>query len=430
MKKKALSLLLALVMCLGLLPTPALADKAYPSDITISYDSQNTVTISIADQTTPLSGEGWRYEPASKTLILDGFEGRSISFYEGEEIVDNITLELRGTNTLSESLRFSSAWSGSDSTATIIGSGSILASYVSCGMDIAMKSGTVTTSGKSEFGVKLFGRNFHMTGGTLNAVGRNYGIYGEYNTYQAKNIVLESGTVTAYGDYAAIWLQRRKAESDSEPTPGTDILNFGGRTAIGGEQEADQQALSAKEVQKVVPRYADTQCITALTAGELTPGTETEEGWREWIGAAKYAYIFGGEQADPPSTTTQPIFNDVPAGEWYADPVVWAVEKGITNGTGANTFSPYQNCSHAQILTFLWRAAGEPKSSANSPISLAGNEYYADAVRWATEKGIIDKTFDPNADCTRSDAVSYIWQAFGSPSAAISSFTDVPSSAS
>lgn len=123
-------------------------------------------------------------------------------------------------------------------------------------------------------------------------------------------------------------------------------------------------------------------------------------------------------------------FSDVPTGEWYANPVTWAVEKGITNGTSTNTFSPNQNCSHAQILTFLWRAAGEPKSSATAPIALAGSEYYAGAIRWAAEKGMIREGFNLNADCTRSDAVNYIWQAFDSPSTTDSNFADVPANAS
>ena len=117
----------------------------------------------------------------------------------------------------------------------------------------------------------------------------------------------------------------------------------------------------------------------------------------------------------------KPAFTDVPAGEWYAAPVAWAIEKNITNGTTDTTFSPNQTCTHAQILTFLYRA--------NRGKGAAAAEDMAKAVSWAREKGMIDGSFDPNAHCTRADAMKYIWQAFGSPSAADNSFTDVPAGA-
>ena len=122
-----------------------------------------------------------------------------------------------------------------------------------------------------------------------------------------------------------------------------------------------------------------------------------------------------------PTEPTTPTFTDVPAGEWYADPVAWAVEKNITNGTSSATFSPSQNCTQAQILTFLYRAdRGEGAATA---------EDMGKAISWAREKGMIDSSFDRNKPCTRSTAVSYIWQAFNKPTAKASSFTDVPTSA-
>ena len=126
--------------------------------------------------------------------------------------------------------------------------------------------------------------------------------------------------------------------------------------------------------------------------------------------------------------TPAPSFTDVPAGQWYADPVAWAVDKGITNGTTPTTFSPGQDCTEIQILTFLWRAEDKPASTATVFSDLAGD--YAPAANWAYEQGMIDDSFDPSAPCTRSTAVSYIWQALGEPEAEASSFTDVPAGAS
>lgn len=119
-------------------------------------------------------------------------------------------------------------------------------------------------------------------------------------------------------------------------------------------------------------------------------------------------------------------FTDVLPNAYYLDAVNWAVSNHITTGTTTTTFSPGKICSHGEILTFLWRAAGEPASSAQVPISLNGNEFYYEAARWAAEKGMIDSDFSPDTPCTRLDTVYYIWQAFDKPeSSGRNPFTDV-----
>ena len=124
-------------------------------------------------------------------------------------------------------------------------------------------------------------------------------------------------------------------------------------------------------------------------------------------------------------------FTDVNTGDWFADPVLWAVEKGVTSGTSATTFSPNQNCTVAQILTFLWRANGSPKPTGNNPFpDVTDGDWYADAAAWAYEKGMVSGgAFGGNAPCTRSMAVTYMWKAAGGPSAKTASFTDVPAGA-
>ena len=124
-------------------------------------------------------------------------------------------------------------------------------------------------------------------------------------------------------------------------------------------------------------------------------------------------------------------FDDVATDAYYAKPVSWAVEQGITSGTSKTTFSPSQNCTVAQILTFLWRSNGSPKPTGSIPFSdVKSSDYYADAAAWAYEKGMVSGgTFGGNTPCTRSMAVTYMWKAAGSPSAGTASFTDVPSGA-
>ena len=129
-------------------------------------------------------------------------------------------------------------------------------------------------------------------------------------------------------------------------------------------------------------------------------------------------------------------FIDVPAGSYYEDAVVWAVEKGITSGTSAVTFDPNGICTRAQAVTFLWRAAGSPaaKSSAMPFADVKAGSYYYDAVLWAVEQGITkgtsDTMFGPDATCTRAQIVTFLWRANGSPVASgNSAFTDVAADA-
>ena len=136
-----------------------------------------------------------------------------------------------------------------------------------------------------------------------------------------------------------------------------------------------------------------------------------------------------------PPVPVEPIvepFTDVKVSAYYAEPVKWAVDHGVTSGTSATTFSPDSTCTNAQILTFIWRAAGSPTSSLANPFTnLAGSEYYAKAAVWAYSMGMVSGTaFDANKACTRAMTMKYLWKQAGSPAVAASGkFTDVSSGA-
>lgn len=132
-------------------------------------------------------------------------------------------------------------------------------------------------------------------------------------------------------------------------------------------------------------------------------------------------------ETEPPAPQPSGAFTDVEPDAYYAEAVTWAVESDITNGTTPTTFSPGDTCTHGQILTFLWRAAGKPGEASLQP----DEAYYAPALRWAEELGMLEgaERFDPAADCSRRDAVRYIWYAFHRPEAQPSSFSDVPAGA-
>ena len=132
------------------------------------------------------------------------------------------------------------------------------------------------------------------------------------------------------------------------------------------------------------------------------------------------------------STKVTPNFNDVADDAYYAAPVKWAVENGITTGTSSTAFSPDMTCTRAQILTFIWRAAGSPTASAVNPFSdVTADDYYYNAAIWAYENSMVTgSTFDADTPCTRSSTVTYLWKFNGSPVLGIPSlFEDVSDNA-
>ena len=164
-----------------------------------------------------------------------------------------------------------------------------------------------------------------------------------------------------------------------------------------------------------------------------------------WAEAGKTVYIpftvYGtkGEEASGTMAITiaQTMnFIDVKASDFFYEPVKWAVNNKITNGTSSTTFSPYKNCNRAEIVTFLWRAAGSPEpTSTRNPFtdvnSVRDASYYK-AILWASQKGITAgstaTTFSPYQECTRSQIVTFLYRYAGKPSGYYSNpFKDVSS---
>ena len=126
------------------------------------------------------------------------------------------------------------------------------------------------------------------------------------------------------------------------------------------------------------------------------------------------------------------FFYDVPNNAYFYEAVKWAVKNGITDGVGDNLFAPEQPCTRAQIVTFLWRAAGspEPKGAASGMTDVVSGSYYEKAVAWAIENGITTgtttSTFSPDATCTRAQAVTFLARALNAKAASAAEFSDVP----
>lgn len=137
--------------------------------------------------------------------------------------------------------------------------------------------------------------------------------------------------------------------------------------------------------------------------------------------------------AKPITTVTPDViaFEDVKATDYFSDSVKWAVGKNIISGTSDTTFSPHDHCTIGEVLTFLWRAKGEPSASIDNPFSdVSTGDYYYKAALWAYEKGLVSgNSFGGDTLCTRAQTVIYQWKLAGSPLAPATSFTDVSISA-
>ena len=124
------------------------------------------------------------------------------------------------------------------------------------------------------------------------------------------------------------------------------------------------------------------------------------------------------------------FFYDVPNDAYFYEAVKWAVKNGITTGVGNDLFAPEQPCTRAQIVTFLWRAAGSPEpKTASSFADVPASAYYAKAVAWAVENGITngmtETTFAPDATCTRGQSVTFLYRALKGTASGSTNFTDV-----
>ena len=164
--------------------------------------------------------------------------------------------------------------------------------------------------------------------------------------------------------------------------------------------------------------FSDKALTKAVTSVKLTANTTVYAKWTQNGGTAQNPFV------------------DVKEGAYYYDAVLWAVEQKITSGTSATTFSPDTSCTRAQLVTFLWRAAGSPKveNGKNPFTDVKADAYYYDAVLWAVEKGVTSgtsaTTFSPDATVTRGQTVTFLYRNAGSPEVSgTMPFTDVEADA-
>ena len=239
-----------------------------------------------------------------------------------------------------------------------------------------------------------------------------------------------------------------QSEVDAMAKAIEDAINALVRRSSGGSSSPSYSVTTPSKTENgtvtVSPRSAekgDTVTITAKpdSGYQLDDLTVTDKNGNELKltdkGNGKYIFTMPASKVTvsatfAPEKTAADYFADVPANSYYADAVLWAAKNGITGGIGNGLFGPNQPCTRAQIVTFLWRAAGSPEPKAMSSFSdVSADSYYAKAVAWAVENGITtgtgDGKFSPDATCTRAQSVTFLFRAIGKLVDSKAEFSDV-----
>ena len=238
-----------------------------------------------------------------------------------------------------------------------------------------------------------------------------------------------------------------QAEVDAMAQAIEEAINALVRRSSGGSSSPSYSVTTPGKTENgtvtVSPRSAekgDTVTITAKpdSGYQLDDLTVTDKNGKELKltdkGNGKYTFTMPASKVEVNATFVKEVetspFSDVSTSAYYYEAVKWAQKKGITGGIGNGLFGPNQPCTRAQIVTFLWRAAGSPEPKSMSSFSdVSADSYYAKAVAWAVENGITtgtgDGKFSPDATCTRAQSVTFLFRAIGKLVDSKAEFSDV-----
>ena len=257
----------------------------------------------------------------------------------------------------------------------------------------------------------------------------------------------ENGKVTAVAEGTAKITVTTVDGKKTADCAVTVTAKSGGGSSSGGSSSPSYPVITPSKTENgtvtVSPRSAekgDTVTITAKpdSGYQLDDLTVTDKNGKELKltdkGNGKYTFTMPASKVEVNATFVKEVetspFSDVSTSAYYYEAVKWAQEKGITGGIGNGLFGPNQPCTRAQIVTFLWRAAGSPEPKSMSSFSdVSADSYYAKAVAWAVENGITtgtgDGKFSPDATCTREQSVTFLFRAIGKLVDSKAEFSDV-----
>ena len=239
-----------------------------------------------------------------------------------------------------------------------------------------------------------------------------------------------------------------QAEVDAMAKAIEDAINALDRKSSGGGSSSPSYSVTTPGKTEngtvtVSPRSAEKGDSVTITVKpdsgyQLDELTVTDKNGKELKltdkGNGKYTFTMPASKVEINATFVKEVetspFSDVSTSAYYYEAVKWAQEKGITGGIGNGLFGPNQPCTRAQIVTFLWRAAGSPEPKSMSSFSdVSADSYYAKAVAWAVENGITtgtgDGKFSPDATCTRAQSVTFLFRAIGKLVDSKAEFSDV-----
>lgn len=395
MKKKLLSTLLTLCMALALLPTAFAAGATSGScgdSVTWSY-SNGVLTV---QGTGPMYDYGWS-EESNYDYVAPPWgdyteEIKTAKIGNGVTRIGNCAFyECRSLTSIDI-----------PNSVTTIGD----AAFMYCGALTGVTiPDSVTTIGESAFSYCSAMTSINIPD-SVTAIG-----YSAFDTCSSLTSVTIPSKVTSIEGFTFAWCKNL-----------TNITIPVGVTSIGRSAFSGCSKLASVDIPDSVITIVDYAFSVCDSLSKVNYGGSKSQ-WDEiYIGEYNDpltgASIIYGSAAEPGTTT--PTFTDVP--DWCAVEASWAADKGVALGIGNNKFDPDTTCTHIQILTFLWRAAGRQEAAPHFNLSVSD---YQSAANWAYERGMINDDFVPDADCTRVDAVSYIWQVRDKQSGTASSFTDV-----
>ena len=393
------------------------ADKA--DDIQLSGNSKNAQVVQDYQKLTITA-------PTVVTMklptgfVADGVDKLSIKHIKGNGTVEyytGIVTETSGTKTLTFTTNGFSPFVISSAVASIDGvMYPILAEAVAnvdSGKTIKLETDcaeAVTVSRTVKF---TLDKNSHAFTGSIKA--------GSYTTVTAIGTDPVEYTFTYSRPYSG---------SSSDPTYSVTVDKTENGSVTVSPKSASKGDTVTVTVKPDSGYVLETLTVTDKNGNELTLKNK---------GDGKYTFTMPAGKVEVKATFMEDnsmlnFFYDVPNGAYFYEAVKWAVKNGITTGVGNDLFAPEQLCTRAQIVTFLWRAAGSPEpKTASSFTDVPASAYYAKAVEWAVENGITngmtETTFAPDATCTRGQSVTFLHRALKGTASGSANFTDVKSDA-
>ena len=353
-------------------------------------------------------------------FVADGVDKLSIKHIKGNGTVEyytGIVTETSGTKTLTFTTNGFSPFVISSAVASIDGvmypTLAEAVANVDSGKTIKLEADNAETATVSRTVKFTLDKNSHVFTGSIKA--------GSYTTVTATDTEPVEYTFTYSRPYSG---------SSSDPTYSVTVDKTENGSVTVSPKSASKGDTVTITVKPDSGYVLETLTVTDKNGNELTLKDK---------GNGKYTFTMPAGKVEVKATFMEDnsmlnFFYDVPNNAYFYEAVKWAVENGITTGVGNDLFAPEQPCTRAQIVTFLWRAAGSPEpKTASSFTDVSASAYYAKAVAWAVENGITngmtETTFAPDATCTRGQSVTFLYRALKGSAGTISSFADVPANA-